>query len=53
MHALMLAAFSTAETGYMAASHGTDDYRAKPIEIQDLERKVASIIRKSVDFRLL
>jgi len=44
MHALILTGFPTAETEKKAAALGADDYCTKPINIQDLERKVASII---------
>ena len=44
MHAMMLTGFPTVETAKKAVSLGADHYCVKPIEIDELERKVASIL---------
>jgi DNA-binding response OmpR family regulator len=44
MHAMMLTGFPTLETAKKAVSLGADQYCVKPIEIDELDRKVASIL---------
>lgn len=44
MHAMMLTGFPTLETAKKAVSLGADKYCVKPIEIDELERSVASIL---------
>jgi DNA-binding response OmpR family regulator len=44
MRALILTGSPTAETEKQAAALGANDYCTKPIDIQDLQRKVTSII---------
>jgi DNA-binding response OmpR family regulator len=47
MHAMMLTGFPTVETARRAVNLGADQYCVKPIEIDELERKVASILGQS------
>lgn len=44
MHAMMLTGFPSLETAKKAVSLGDDKYCVKPIEIDELERSVASIL---------
>ena len=44
MHAMMLTGFPTIETTRKALDLGADEYCVNPLEIEELERKVASII---------
>lgn len=43
MHAMMLTGFPTIETARKAISLGADQYCVKPIEIDELEEKIALI----------
>ena len=45
MHAIILTGFPTSETAKRAEELGADHYCVKPIEVDDLERRVASILR--------
>ena len=44
MHAMMLTGFPTLDTAKKAVSLGADQYCVKPIEIAELEQKIASIL---------
>jgi DNA-binding response OmpR family regulator len=44
MHAMMLTGFPTLDTAKKAVSLGADQYCVKPIEIDELEEKVESIL---------
>lgn len=44
MHAMMLTGFPTLETAKRAVNLGADQYCVKPIEIDELEHKVALIL---------
>lgn len=44
LHAMMLTGFPTLETAKKAVGLGADQYCVKPIEIDELESKVASIL---------
>jgi len=44
MHAMMLTGFPTLETAQKAVNLGADQYCVKPVEIDELERSVASIL---------
>lgn len=44
MHAMMLTGYPMLETAKRAVELGADQYCLKPIEIDELERKVASIL---------
>ncbi len=44
MHAMMLTGFPTLDTAKRAVILGADLYCVKPIEIDELERKVASLL---------
>src|SRR5512147_266845 len=44
MHAMMLTGFPTLETAKKAVNLGADQYCVKPIEIDELEQKIASIL---------
>jgi DNA-binding response OmpR family regulator len=46
MHAMMLTGFPTVDTAKKAVSLGADLYCVKPIEIDELEQKIASILGK-------
>jgi DNA-binding response OmpR family regulator len=47
MHAMMLTGFPTIETAKKALTLGADQYCIKPIEIDELEQKIASILGKN------
>ena len=47
MHAMMLTGFPTLETAQKAVKLGADLYCVKPIEVHELEQKVASILGTS------
>jgi DNA-binding response OmpR family regulator len=51
MHAIILTGFPTSETAKRAEELGADQYCAKPIEVDDLERRVASILCASLKKR--
>jgi len=44
MHAIMLTGFPTIETAKRAEELGADQYCVKPIEVDELEQRVASIL---------
>lgn len=47
MHAMMLTGFPTLDTAKKAVSFGADQYCVKPIEIDELEQKIAAILGQS------
>jgi DNA-binding response OmpR family regulator len=47
MHAIMLTGFPTIETAKRAEELGADHYCVKPIEVDELEQRVASILGAS------
>jgi two-component system, response regulator RegA len=49
MHAIMLTGFPTIETAKRAEELGADQYCVKPIEIDELRQRVASILGPSLN----
>jgi DNA-binding response OmpR family regulator len=47
MRAMMLTELPTAETSKKARELGADDYCGKPIEVYELEEKVATILAQT------